>query len=603
MVGALRSCRAGLAVVVLLGTMAPVAAAGAAPLARQAAPSSSELFVRAAYRDLAGREPSASELGSTQQALASGTSRTQVAWGLTHGRDHAGEVVDRLYVRILGRAAEPGGRAFWVARLQSGVGVATLAAQLYGSREYFETTGSTPGSYVDGVYADLLGRPADASGRSYWMARVASGESRTVLARLLFLSRESNELRTVLMYLDLLRRPPEPSAQGYWAERLVRTDDLDVEARLVGSAEYRERAQDPEGLRQTRLTRGEDNSGDPEISGDGRLVVFYSFAQDLAPGPTSERSDVFLFDRVTGRFRNLSRGRGGGQGDISADGSTVVFTSRAALVPGDTNGVGDVFLFRPDGSPLQRLTAGNGYSLAPRVDGDGTTVVFTSTASDLVPGDTNGDVQDVFVHSQSAGGTTIERIGGNGRTSQPAISADGSTIAFLSAASDLVATDDDDDTSHLFLAPVPDPAGGPVVLISEAKPQMLDQQRPSLSGDGTMVAYDFLLESNRGGSVVTLGAEGIQRRQLDPGPAGEGERVTNLRVELSDDGTTTYQDQFTIGSSFPIARGVHRSESDSPGTVIGPHGSLTSDGLLVAADTAVLSTYGPPTQIVLWDLS
>ena len=588
------------AVVLALGLATPIVAAGAAPPPRLQAPSSTERFVRAAYADLAGREPTASELGSAVQALGSGTSRTQVAQDLTHGSDHAGQVVDRLYVRILGRDADPGGRAFWTARLASGVGVRTLASQLYGSREYFASTGSTPGSFVDAVYADLLGRPADPSGRAYWTARVAGGESRTVLSRLLFSSRESNGLRIVLMYLDLLRRLPEASARAYWAEQLVGTDDLEVEARLVGSTEYLDDAQDPEGRRVTTLTRGERGSGDPEISGDGRLVVFTS-RDDLAPGPVSGQGDVVLFDRVTGRFRNLTQGLGGNSADISADGTTVVFSSAAALVPGDTNGVADVFRLRLDETPLQRLTAGDGPSRTPRVDGDGSTVVFSSTASDLVTGDDNGAVEDVFVHTQ--GDTAVERVGGDGPTTLPAISADGSAIAFLSVASDLVAGDDDGRTD-VFHAPLPDPMGGPVVLISEGDAGVaIPRGRPSLSADGALVGYNDLSSSEAPGTgfVATVGPGGIDRRPLDPGPDGGGQDTT-VSVEVSDDGSATYQDQVTIRISNPPFRGIHQRGDETTIRVIAPHGSLTADGTLVAADTSTTSVPGPPSQIVLWDL-
>ena len=91
----------------------------------------------------------------------------------------------------------------------------------------------------------------------------------------------------------------------------------------------------------------------PAISADGRFVAFISDATNLVPGDTNGRYDVFVRDRQTGTTRRVSVGPGGVQGNgdsfdpaISADGRFVAFDSYATnLVPGDTNG--DVRRLRP----------------------------------------------------------------------------------------------------------------------------------------------------------------------------------------------------------------------------------------------------------------
>ena len=87
----------------------------------------------------------------------------------------------------------------------------------------------------------------------------------------------------------------------------------------------------------------------------------------------------------------------------------------------------------------------NGASIEPSISGDGRYVTFESTASDLVAGDNNGQ-RDVFVHDRQTGATThvsvsIEGTFPAGNSAKPSISADGRAIAFESTASILVAGD------------------------------------------------------------------------------------------------------------------------------------------------------------------
>jgi hypothetical protein len=94
------------------------------------------------------------------------------------------------------------------------------------------------------------------------------------------------------------------------------------------------------------------NSVGPAISGDGRYVAFTSGAADLVVGDSNASNDAFIHDRTTGITRRVSTSFDGIQGDfhsqfvdISADGQFVAYVSSAsALVPDDTNGTDDVFI-------------------------------------------------------------------------------------------------------------------------------------------------------------------------------------------------------------------------------------------------------------------
>ncbi len=204
---------------------------------------------------------------------------------------------------------------------------------------------------------------------------------------------------------------------------------------------------------------GDGNSSRPALSGDGRYVAFESWASNLVAGDTNGATDIFVHDRQTGETARVSVDGAGNQAsgacalaDISADGRHVAFSSSASnLIPDDTNGRCDVFVHDRETGETTRVsvdssgTQSNGLSEFPAISGDGRYVAFQSVASNLVPGDTNGDM-DIFVHDGQTGSTTrmtVDSTGaqGNGRSTNAAISGDGRYVAFDSMASDLVPND------------------------------------------------------------------------------------------------------------------------------------------------------------------
>ena len=196
------------------------------------------------------------------------------------------------------------------------------------------------------------------------------------------------------------------------------------------------------------------------VSADGRSVAFESFSSRLVPDDTNGALDVFVADLPSGSISRISLATDGGQADersyspsISADGRIVAFASFATnLVPGDTNGLLDVFLRRRDQQTTTRLSVGpdgaggDGLSFAPVVSADGERVVFSSEAGNLVPHDSNG-IRDVFVASTESGALTrLSRPGqskaqGDGPSLGPVVDASGVMVAFASFATNLVEGD------------------------------------------------------------------------------------------------------------------------------------------------------------------
>ena len=201
-------------------------------------------------------------------------------------------------------------------------------------------------------------------------------------------------------------------------------------------------------------TLGAGESGGVTVSADGRYVVVGTRAA-LEASDTNTAYELYLVDRTAGTARRIAPLPGGATGAsdstntaapvVSADGSSLVLATNAALLPGDTNGLVDVYRYAtaarswslvsvPAGGSVSVGTAGavlqTGASVSATaapvaMSADGDLVLFYSARSDLVAGDTNG-VVDLFAKRISTG--AVSRVstttaGGNlpGAATGPAL--------------------------------------------------------------------------------------------------------------------------------------------------------------------------------------
>ena len=200
-------------------------------------------------------------------------------------------------------------------------------------------------------------------------------------------------------------------------------------------------------------------SGSPSISAGAQVVAFTSLASNLVAGDTNGAGDIFVHDLASGATSRVSVSSTGVQGNalsslpsVSGNGRYVAFVSAASnLVTGDTNNAEDVFVHDRDTGTTTRVSVGsggvqaNGHSSSPSIDEGGRYVAFTSSATNLVAGDTNGQ-SDVFLHHTIGGTTTRASVSsagaqGNSGSSSPVVNADGRYVAFASDATNLVAGD------------------------------------------------------------------------------------------------------------------------------------------------------------------
>jgi hypothetical protein len=254
---------------------------------------------------------------------------------------------------------------------------------------------------------------------------------------------------------------------------------------------------------------GDGASADVAISADGRFVTFESLASDLVASDENGVQDVFVRDTVLGTTARASVSATGAEAQaassqpaISGDGRFVAFQSGDhSLVPGDTNGVDDVFVWDRTTGTTTRIDVsshgvqGNATSSDPAVSLNGRFVAFVSAATNLVPHDVNRTT-DVFVRDRWHGTTTLvsvtpRGIQGNDVSADPSISDDGGVIVFHSRASNLV-PNDDNRAQDIFTWVR---ASGRVARVNVSTSGAEADERstdPTISGSGRFVTYGSL---------------------------------------------------------------------------------------------------------------
>jgi hypothetical protein len=265
-------------------------------------------------------------------------------------------------------------------------------------------------------------------------------------------------------------------------------------------------------------------SDSPAVSSDGRYVVFMSTATNLTGNLVSNGFHIFCRDVQAGTTQLIDVNTNGiGSANLvaaipvmSSNGWCVAFACRDGdLVNGDKHGAFNVFVRNLNSNstelisqhdPGTNLRTGDGLSfLSPSaLSDDGRKLVFTSLSDDLVPNDSNGNM-DVFVYDTQSGTNAIASVGidGNsaaGFSSSPVMSLNGRFVVFVSTATNLVANDTNG-AADIYLRDLE--AGTTTLVNVDSNGVVLgtgDASAPAISQDGRYVA--FLCKTNPALSTV-----------------------------------------------------------------------------------------------------
>ncbi len=156
----------------------------------------------------------------------------------------------------------------------------------------------------------------------------------------------------------------------------------------------------------TNGTEGNDVSYNSSISADGRYVTFTSLATTLVPGSSwAGTHNVFLRDRQTNQTTQISLRWDGGPPNyhsnspvISGDGRFIVFeSSENQLIPNNPAQHNSIYVYDHILEKMYIVTkpSANSTSSNPAISTTGQYIVFSSLASNLIPGDVNNDT-DIF---------------------------------------------------------------------------------------------------------------------------------------------------------------------------------------------------------------
>lgn len=316
--------------------------------------------------------------------------------------------------------------------------------------------------------------------------------------------------------------------------------------------------------------QGNNTSSSWVIRADGRFVAFYSSATNLVPGDTNGVGDVFVRDRKAGTTERVSVSSAEAQGNgestavaISADGRYVSFWSYANnLVTGDTGGAADVFVRDRLLGKTELISVssaeeqGNNSSCCSALSASGRFVAFLSYASNLTSGD-NNLVYDVFVRDRQLG--TTERVSissagaqANGASGNyPSISADGRFVTFQSTATNLVPGD----TNIFGDVFVRDRKTGTTERVSvtsaEAQAQGSSGAYPSISADGRFVAFLSFAANLVAGDSNNSADIFVRDRQL-----GTTERVSVSNTEVQGNGASGDQPMVSVDGRYVVFESV-----------------------------------------------
>ncbi|MFN0007472.1 MAG: TolB family protein [Planctomycetota bacterium] len=379
-------------------------------------------------------------------------------------------------------------------------------------------------------------------------------------------------------------------------------------------------------------------SGNPlSISAAGRYVGFDSLATNLVAGDTNSVNDVFVRDLQLGTTERVSVATGGAQGNgtssnasLSADGRYVVFLSQASnLVAGDTNGIQDVFVRDRVGMTTERVsvdsaeTQGNGVSSVPSISNDGRYVIFDSTSTNLVAGDTNG-VLDIFVRDLASGTTvrvSVDSGGGqsDGISTQPSISADGRFVTFRSEGTNLV-PGDTNGTGDAFVRDLLAGTTWRVSVDSSGNESNGESSWPWISGDGGHVCFmsdaTNLVSGDTNGVmdvfVHSIGAGGTEAESSGLGgvPSNGNSSAASISADeryvafeshatnLVVGDTNGWKDIFVRDRQTATTERVSISSGGAEGDGDSSNPAISSDGRYVAFDSVATNLVAGDTNAV-----
>jgi Tol biopolymer transport system component len=300
----------------------------------------------------------------------------------------------------------------------------------------------------------------------------------------------------------------------------------------------------------------------PAVSANGRYVAFSSDKDAITNAPLAAGIALYRYDNLSGDTELVSKAVGGAANNfsvepsMSADGRFVAFSSAASNLAGiDTNNLVDVYVRDMSLSTATTRLVSHAYSdpigaadktsSAPSISADGTRIAYQSEAKNIGPTTPTGQF-NIYVWNAETGTNRLISASptsgspANGRSFRPAISADGSAIAFESDATNLGLTSPNF-SSQVFLYRTTGGPNGSITPISTPDGTTGGEALsllPAVNADGSRVAFLTAAQSlapdlAAGHAGIVLWASGVLH--LIASPAGNPEPTYATGIPSLDD--------------------------------------------------------------------
>ena len=224
--------------------LAPAPSTVSPPRPVRRAPTPEQKWVNSVYQDLLGRPADPAGLAQWSSMLARGTSRRDVAAAILGSAECRSTFVQGLYRSLLGRPADPGSLNNLIGLLAQGGTYRQVHGMILSSPEYFQakSRGGNAG-FVDALYQDVLGRPADPAGRDVFVSQLGKGTPRAQVVNAFLSSPEALSALARKLYQQFLHRDPDPNGLQFFTKAFGQGQrEENVIATLLSSPEYFQRA-------------------------------------------------------------------------------------------------------------------------------------------------------------------------------------------------------------------------------------------------------------------------------------------------------------------------------------------------------------------------
>jgi hypothetical protein len=200
-------------------------------------------YVCRVYLDLLGRAAEPGGKAFWLRKVDAGESRVGIIRKFQTTPEYRRRVVDGVYKTFLQRTPDKSGQTYWAEQIRKGANPDQIRAQVIGSNEYYTKSGGSPAGFAAALYQQVTRVPATNAQITSVTNQIKAGKSRQSIAAAVLATREGDTATVQGIYEAYLRRTPPASEVTFWVNRLQSgVTELKIVESTVSSNEYYNRS-------------------------------------------------------------------------------------------------------------------------------------------------------------------------------------------------------------------------------------------------------------------------------------------------------------------------------------------------------------------------